>query len=85
MSLFKNNYVKKLSEDFNIQFRAELFNVLNHTNFTPPNNNNQQLYNGSLAKLSTAGLLTTEAGGTDTFTVVLNSQPTRSSPLNETV
>jgi hypothetical protein len=26
-SVFKNNYVKRISEAFNIQFRAELFNV----------------------------------------------------------
>ncbi|MDP9050358.1 MAG: carboxypeptidase regulatory-like domain-containing protein [Acidobacteriota bacterium] len=64
MSLFKNNYVKKFSEDFNLQFRAELFNVLNHTNFTPPNNNNQQLYNGSLGSLSTAGVLATPTATT---------------------
>jgi hypothetical protein len=35
-SLFKNNYIKSISERFNIQFRAELFNILNHPNFAPP-------------------------------------------------
>ncbi len=55
MSLFKNNYVKKISENFNVQLRAEVFNVANHTNFNPPNNNNEQLYNGSLAPLTTTG------------------------------
>ena len=35
-SLFKNNYIPRISEKFNIQFRAELFNVLNHPNFAPP-------------------------------------------------
>ncbi|MEO6816253.1 MAG: hypothetical protein ABI177_06085, partial [Edaphobacter sp.] len=64
MSLFKNNMVKKFSDSFNIQVRAELFNVLNHTNFTPPNSNNQQLYNGSLALLPTAGELTTPTATT---------------------
>jgi len=57
LSLFKNNTIKKISEDFNIQIRAELFNVLNHTNFTPPNNNNQQLYDSTLTLLPTAGVL----------------------------
>ena len=57
MSLFKNNYVKRISEAFNIQLRAEVFNIANHTNFNPPNNNNEQLYNGSLGKLSTGGVL----------------------------
>jgi hypothetical protein len=36
LSLFKNNYVKRISESFNIQFRAEVFNILNHSNFGPP-------------------------------------------------
>jgi hypothetical protein len=35
-SLFKNNYIRRVSETFNVQFRAELFNVLNHANFAPP-------------------------------------------------
>jgi hypothetical protein len=35
-SVFKNNHVKKISETFNVQFRAEIFNILNHANFAPP-------------------------------------------------
>jgi hypothetical protein len=35
-SVFKNNYIPKISESFNIQFRAEIFNILNHANFAPP-------------------------------------------------
>jgi hypothetical protein len=35
-SLFKNNRVKRISENFNVQFRAEMFNILNHPNFAPP-------------------------------------------------
>ncbi len=35
-SLFKNNYIKKISERFNVQFRAEIFNIINHPNFAPP-------------------------------------------------
>ena len=37
-SVFKNNYVKAISETFNVQFRAEMFNSLNHTNFAPSAN-----------------------------------------------
>ncbi len=37
-SVFKNNYVRKISETFNVQFRAEFFNVLNHANFAPSGN-----------------------------------------------
>jgi hypothetical protein len=35
-SAFKNNYIPKISETFNIQFRAEFFNILNHPNFQSP-------------------------------------------------
>jgi hypothetical protein len=36
MSLFKNNRIKRISENFNAQFRVEVFNVFNHPNFEPP-------------------------------------------------
>jgi outer membrane receptor protein involved in Fe transport len=35
-SAFKNNYISKISETFNVQFRAEFFNILNHPNFQSP-------------------------------------------------
>jgi hypothetical protein len=35
-SAFKNNYIPRISETFNIQFRAEFFNILNHPNFQSP-------------------------------------------------
>jgi hypothetical protein len=35
-SVFKNNYIRKISESFNVQFRAEIFNILNHANFALP-------------------------------------------------
>jgi hypothetical protein len=35
-SVIKNIPIHRFSETFNVQFRAEIFNILNHTNFTPP-------------------------------------------------
>jgi outer membrane receptor protein involved in Fe transport len=35
-SVFKNIPVRKISEAFNIQFRVEMFNIINHPNFAPP-------------------------------------------------
>ena len=44
-SLVKNNYISRISEQFNVQFRLEVFNILNHTNFNPPTSNSQ-VFNG---------------------------------------
>ena len=58
-SLFKNNYIKRISEKFNIQFRAEIFNILNHPNFAPPATpNNTDIFDGTGTLNPTAGLLT---------------------------
>jgi hypothetical protein len=35
-SVFKNNHIKRISETFNVQFRLEMFNIMNHPNFAPP-------------------------------------------------
>ena len=56
-SLSKNNYIMRVSETFNIQFRAEFFNVLNHPNFDPPVANNT-LFGANGATITTAGLIT---------------------------
>ena len=54
-SLYKNFAVKKISESFNVQFRAEFFNILNHPNFGPPlpffNSGQAQIFklNGTLS------------------------------------
>jgi len=39
MSFIKDNHIKKFSENFAIQFRAELFNIFNRSNFPPPSDN----------------------------------------------
>ena len=59
-SIFKNNRVKRISENFNVQFRAELFNVLNHANFNVPDlaNGNLDIFDASGAPNPSAGLLT---------------------------
>ncbi len=54
LSLIKNN---KIGERFNIQFRSEFFNVLNHPNFQVPDRTVSQLFNQSLAPIPTAGRL----------------------------
>jgi hypothetical protein len=58
-SLFKNNYIKRISERFNVQFRAEIFNILNHANFAPPSTPvNTDLFDGTGASSAGAGVLT---------------------------
>jgi Carboxypeptidase regulatory-like domain/TonB dependent receptor-like, beta-barrel len=55
-SLFKNNPIKRISEQFNVQFRMEIFNSLNHSNFNPPTANNV-IFDGTGAPVSGAGQL----------------------------
>jgi len=38
-SLFKDNHIAKISDTFNVQLRAEFFNVLNHPNLQSPVDN----------------------------------------------
>jgi hypothetical protein len=38
LSFFKNNPIRRISENFNVQFRAEIFNILNRANFGLPVN-----------------------------------------------
>ena len=58
-SVFKNNPVKRISESFNVQFRAEFFNILNHANFAVPvMPDHTDIFDSNGKQLPTAGLLT---------------------------
>ena len=59
-SVFKNQTIKKISESFNVQFRAEFFNILNHPNFEVPPIAllYTDIFDATGAPLSTAGVLT---------------------------
>jgi hypothetical protein len=66
-SVFKNNRVKRISETFNVQFRMEIFNIMNHANFALPqvgdgntdlwDATGQSLAPGALNSPNTAGAL----------------------------
>jgi hypothetical protein len=55
-SLFKNNYIRRISETFNVQFRAEFFNIFNRANFQAPLDN-ETLFNQNGTPVSGAGRL----------------------------
>jgi hypothetical protein len=57
-SVFKNNHVRRISENFNIQFRAEIFNLLNHANFAPPTTpDNTDIFDATGSLTGVTGLL----------------------------
>jgi hypothetical protein len=56
-SVFKNNRIKRISENFNVQFRVEIFNILNHPNFGVPSTTgdaNTDIFDGTGASQSPA-------------------------------
>ena len=58
-SILKNNRVRRISESFNVQFRAEFFNILNHPNFAVPvTPNNTDIFDSTGVPTGVAGLLT---------------------------
>jgi len=57
LSLFKNNPVKRISQNFNAQFRMEIFNIFNHSNFLAPTGN-ETVFDGTGQPVPGAGLVT---------------------------
>jgi hypothetical protein len=59
-SVHKDFAVKKISEAFRVQFRAEFFNILNHANFQSPlpfsSGNNAQIFNSDGTPSGAGGL-----------------------------
>ena len=62
-SVFKNNHIRRISENFNVQFRMEIFNILNHPNFAPPGpgDGNTDIFDATGASLAPSA---TNPGGT---------------------
>jgi hypothetical protein len=61
-SVFKNNYIDRISENFNVQFRAEFFNILNRANFSVPvSPNNTDIFDSTGVPTGVAGLLISTA------------------------
>jgi TonB dependent receptor len=58
-SVFKNNHIKRISENFTVQFRMEMFNILNHANFAPPGpgDGNTDIFDGTGSPNGIAGAL----------------------------
>lgn len=58
-SIFKNNPIRRISESFNIQFRGEIFNILNRANFAVPVvPDHTDIFDSTGASTGAAGLLT---------------------------
>jgi hypothetical protein len=55
-SLVKNTYIPRISEAFNVQFRAEFFNLFNRANFLPPLDNDT-IFDQTGARISNAGVI----------------------------
>ena len=67
-SLFKNNYIRRISETFNIQFRAEMFNALNHTNFSTPLPASSQIFSSTATPVPVLTLIPSAGNLTSTST-----------------
>jgi hypothetical protein len=59
-SAVKNNHIERISESFNLQLRAEFFNIMNHPNFQPPLDN-KALFNQDGSAVTGAGAIDSTA------------------------
>ena len=57
-SVTKDNHIRKISESFDIQFRAEFFNITNRVNYAPPIANNLGSLNTDGTVAQNFGILT---------------------------
>jgi hypothetical protein len=57
-SVVKDSYIKRITESFDVQFRAEFFNVTNRTNFAPPNAGNLEALSATGTTPPGFGILT---------------------------
>jgi outer membrane receptor protein involved in Fe transport len=59
-SVNKDNHIRRISETFDVQFRAEMFNILNHANFQPPHtaNGEADVFDSTGTLNSSVGVLT---------------------------
>jgi hypothetical protein len=55
-SAVKNNHIERISGSFNLQLRAEFFNIMNHPNFQPPLDN-KALFNQDGSPVIGAGAI----------------------------
>jgi hypothetical protein len=57
-SMVKDNHIRVLGESFNLQFRAEFFNLTNRVNYAPPIANNLESLTANGTAASNFGVLT---------------------------
>jgi hypothetical protein len=61
-TVFKNNYLRSVSDVFNVQFRAEFFNIFNHPNLNAPLEN-KNVFDSKGSRLGSGGLIESSQGG----------------------